>query len=292
MDSSNLDNKQFVQNVQNLDSEDANGSNASEFSTIRNSLGDSSSIFSTELSVMPPRIALYNESQNAPLVVPISTLPHLDAEIPRFIDTLAAQLHTFTQEQGGRLPFVVLQELVTNLIHAGFCEVVITILDGGNTIRFSDRGPGIANKESALRPGFTSADAKVKPFIRGVGSGFAVVKEALDPLGGTLSLEDNLGKGTVVTAHIPPQENEVFAASEHSHYSLSSNLSERQLKTLLLVVELTPVGPTQIARELGISPSTAYRDLRFLEKVGLVDLSDAGYRSITEEGQKYVDAVF
>ena len=92
------------------------------------------------------------------------------------------------------------RELIENLVHASFAGVVITILDGGNTLRVSDQGPGIPDKDAALRPGFTSADATAKRYIRGVGSGFSVVTETLAGLGGTLEIEDNLGRGTVVTA--------------------------------------------------------------------------------------------
>ena len=76
------------------------------------------------------------------------------------------------------------RELIENLVHASFAGVVITILDGGNTLRVSDQGPGIPDKEAALRPGFTSADADAKRYIRGVGSGFSVVSETLAGLGG------------------------------------------------------------------------------------------------------------
>ena len=236
---------------------------------------------------MPPRIALYTASSPVPRMLSVPTLPKQDTEIPEFIETLTAYLHNLAQEQGSRLPLVVFQELIANLIHANFREVVITILAGGNTIRISDRGPGIADKEAALRLGFTSADVRAKQFIRGVGSGFVVAREALSSLEGTLSLEDNLDQGTVVTARIPPQEDEGLALLAQPSY----NLSERQLKALLLVMELAPVGPTRIARELGVSASTAYRDLIFLEEVGFIDLLETGHRSVTEEGLKYLGAI-
>ncbi len=60
----------------------------------------------------------------------------------------------------GPSPIGVFRELIENLVHASFAGVVITILDGGNTVRVSDQGPGIPDKEAALRPGFTSAEAE------------------------------------------------------------------------------------------------------------------------------------
>jgi hypothetical protein len=207
--------------------------------------------------------------------------------VPAFIEAVAGYAHTLAEEQGGRLPLVVFRELVDNLVHASFKEVVITILDGGNTLRISDRGPGISDKDAALRPGFTSADSRAKQFIRGVGSGFAVVREALLPLGGSLEIDDNLGHGTVVTARVVPAEKIALAPSAVPAY----NLSERQLKALLLAVELAPVGPTRLAQELGVSTSTAFRDLVFLEETGFVTSLATGHRSVTEAGLAYLDAL-
>ena len=69
------------------------------------------------------------------------------------------------------------------------------------------------------------------------------------------------------------------------------NLPERQLKVLLLTVELAPVGPTRIAQELGVSTSTAYRDLVSLEQAGFVVCRPSGHRSATDAGLAYLDAV-
>lgn len=243
--------------------------------------------FPAEVFAEPPRIAVYAEPLSAPLVVPITNLPASDADVPSFIEAVAGYAYDLAHEQGGRLPLVVFRELVDNLVHASFREVVITILDRGNTVRFSDRGPGIADKDAALRPGFTSADSRAKQFIRGVGSGFAVVREALAPMNGVLELEDNLGHGTVVTARVEPAEEIALAPPALPSY----NLSERQLKALLLTVELSPVGPTRIAQELGVSTSTAYRDLVSLEEAGFVTSLVTGHRSVTEAGLAYLGAL-
>ena len=54
-------------------------------------------------------------------------------------------------------------------------------------------------KDKAQLPGFTSAIEPMKHYIRGVGSGLPIVKEYLDFSHGTISIEDNLGTGAVVT---------------------------------------------------------------------------------------------
>lgn len=234
-----------------------------------------------------PRIAVYTQADLPPLVVPMDDCLPLDEHLPQLIDSLSVRAFELARDQGGRLPVEVFRELVGNLVHASFTGVVITILDGGNTVRFSDRGPGIPDKEAALRPGFTSADSRSKRFIRGVGSGLPVVRQALANLDGELEIEDNLGRGTVVTVRLHGSPNIPLAPAAVPSY----NLSERQLKTLLLAVELAPVGPTRIAQELGVSTSTAYRDLVFLEEAGFVTSGESGHRSVTDVGLAYLDAV-
>ena len=235
----------------------------------------------------PPRIAVYTDPESPPLVMPLPGPAVGEARLPELIDTLATRVHDLARDQGGFMPLTVVRELVENLVHASFTGVVVTILDGGNTIRVSDRGPGIPDKETALRPGFTSADAKTKQFIRGVGAGFSLVRETLTRLGGVLEIEDNLGRGTVVTARVRPSAGTPLAPAAVPAY----NLSERQLKTLLLAVELAPVGPTRIAQELGVSTSTAYRDLVYLEEAGFVTSGPMGHRSATDAGLAFLDTV-
>jgi len=238
----------------------------------------------TRLPGAPPRIAVYRDPYSPPEVVTIEARsPKADA-LPDLIETVAARAHELAQQQGGRLPLGVFRELVANLVHASFADVIITVLDGGNTVRVSDRGPGIPDKQAALRPGFTSADASARHFIRGVGSGFSVVTELLTSLGGTLEIDDNLGTGTVVTAHVPALSQDALAPIALPSY----NLPERQLKTLLLTVELAPVGPTRVARELGVSTSTAYRDLVSLEEAGYIASAESGHRSVTDQGLAYL----
>jgi hypothetical protein len=234
-----------------------------------------------------PRIAVYVDPHSPPKVVTVTDHPLAEDSFPQIIEAVASRAHALAQEQGGRLPLVVFRELISNLVHADFAGAIITILDSGNTVRVSDRGPGIPDKDAALRPGFTSAGASAKRFIRGVGSGFSVVKETLAGLGGTLQIEDNLGTGTVITVHIPSEVIIPLAPAPLPSY----NLPERQLKTLLLTVELAPVGPTRVAQELGVSTSTAYRDLVYLEGAGLVTSGESGHRSVTDEGLAYLNTV-
>lgn len=251
-----------------------------------------------------PRVAVYGDAQNPPVVVSLplpseasegrtGTAKDSEAQpatgdlVTQVIDSLSTRAFALAKEQGGGIPLSVFRELIDNLVHASFAGVVVTLLDAGNTVRVSDHGPGIPDKEAALRPGFTSADANAKLYIRGVGSGFSLVTETLAALGGTLEIDNNLGMGTVVTARIPPPLETPLAPAPAPAY----NLSERQLKVLMLTVELAPVGPTRIAQELGVSTSTAYRDLVTLEQAGFVVCRPSGHRSATDTGLAYLKTV-
>lgn len=142
----------------------------------------------------PARIAVFDDPAAAPRVVVVEP-----SDIRSFLESITASVTKLAQEQGGGIPFTVIREVVENLIHAYFIEPTVSILDGGNTIRFSDQGPGIADKQRALEYGTTSATAEMKRYIRGVGSGLPYAQQWLEDKGGSLTVEDNMHKGTVVT---------------------------------------------------------------------------------------------
>ena len=213
----------------------------------------------------------------------------VDGPDERSVLTDAARLvEELVTHDGGRLPSLAVRELVGNVAHAGVEDAVISILDGGNTLRVSDRGPGIRDKERALLPGFTTASPLIRGTIRGVGSGLGLVRESLAAVEGTLEIDDNLAGGTVVTARVPrPPEADHLPGEDEERPTLSA----RQLRALLLIVELGPVGPTPLARELGISASTAYRDLVSLEQGEFVQTEPGGLRTVTEQGLTYIQTV-
>ncbi|GAB4261032.1 MAG: hypothetical protein Kow00122_17940 [Thermoleophilia bacterium] len=232
----------------------------------------------------PPRVAVYDDFGRPPRVTEVPW-----ASPGALAEELGAVVREAVRSQGGGLPPVVVQELIDNLVHAEFTDVVITVYDGGNALRVSDHGPGIPDKERALRPGFTTAHRPAAEIIRGVGSGFALVREALARLDGSLEIEDNLGCGTVVTARVPRSPEQSATSSSPSRPPVV--LSDRQLRTLLLIVELGPVGPTRLATELGVSASTAYRDLVELEEAGFVEADARGRRIASEQGLAHLEAV-
>ena len=149
----------------------------------------------------PARIAVYDDAAAAPRVVMVEP-----KDVRSFLEEITATVNRFSHEQGGTIPFMVIREIVENFIHAYFKAPTITILDGGNTIRFSDQGPGIKQKDLALEYGTSSATEEMKHYIRGVGSGLPYAQQYMVDKGGSLDIEDNLGGGTVVTISTHPHE--------------------------------------------------------------------------------------
>lgn len=149
----------------------------------------------------PARIAVYDDASAAPRVVIIEP-----CDVREYLEQITAAVNRLSHEQGGTIPFMVIREIVENFIHAYFQAPTITILDGGNTIRFSDQGPGIKSKSLALEYGTSSATEEMKRYIRGVGSGLPYVQQYMADKGGSLEIEDNIAGGTVVTISTHPKE--------------------------------------------------------------------------------------
>src|SRR5215207_7806762 len=103
------------------------------------------------------------------------------------------------REAGGKVPEESIREVVENLIHAGYRGVVISVLDEGNIVRVSDKGPGVENKSRAMEFGFSGAAPEALSEIRGVGAGLGIARAAAEKIGGTVTIEDNIGGGTVAT---------------------------------------------------------------------------------------------
>jgi anti-sigma regulatory factor (Ser/Thr protein kinase) len=248
------------------------------------------------------RVAVYEAPGAAPRVLNIDPAP-----VGEYIEALASSTYDLARSQGGAIPYTVIREVSENFIHAGFAEPVVSILDGGHTIRFADQGPGIADKNGAVRPGFTTATSEMKDHIRGVGSGLPIVNDFMSVSGGRLTIEDNLGTGAVVTITAARQPVLRHQAQELPSLpldlapptpgpeapplqpvSVGSRLSTRQMQVLALVMESGAAGPSLVSRELGVGVSTAYRDLAALEDQGLI-VADGGKRTLTPEGMSYLD---
>ncbi|MDQ3794190.1 MAG: ATP-binding protein [Actinomycetota bacterium] len=201
------------------------------------------------------------------------------------------------REMGGKVPEESVREVIDNLVHAQYRGVVISILDAGNVVRVSDKGPGVQHKERAMEFGFSGATPEALSEIRGVGAGLGIARAAAAAVGGTVSIEDNIGGGTVATIsgggeRSEPKEGEPVAPPRKYPDGVPRmNISERQQKVLMTVLECGEVGPSTVADRLEISISTAYRDLSVLEEHGLVATDESGKRVISPLGRDLVRAI-
>jgi anti-sigma regulatory factor (Ser/Thr protein kinase)/predicted transcriptional regulator len=205
------------------------------------------------------------------------------------------------RETSGQVPEEAVRELVDNLIHAEYKGVVVSIFDRGNVVRISDKGPGIRDKVRAFEFGFSGASEEASKEIRGVGAGLGIARTAAEKAGGAVTIEDNIGGGTVATIMMkkdaqPEARDEAPARPVHTPRRYPDavpkmNISERQQKALITVLESGEVGPSTVAEKLEISVSTAYRDLSVLEEHGLVAGAESGKRQITPLGRDVVEAI-
>ena len=253
---------------------------------------------------IPVKIALYDNMRSIPRVFE-STYDNISG----FINDASQKTYSLSHDMGGAIPYTIIREIIENLIHAAFKEVVITIMPGGNHILVSDQGPGIDDKERAFLPGHTSATASMKQYIRGVGSGLPIVRETITFSGGSIDITDNISRGTVISLkidsavspsgiNIPSRAEKKEPVPEDIEKKLSvgifdelnnSILSGRQKKILFLMLELEEAGSSTIAKELGFSLSTSYRELISLEKNKLLSPGNPGKRKLSKKGLKYLE---
>ncbi len=183
-------------------------------------------------------------------------------------------------------------EIAENLIHTNTRTMVVLVVQGEKlSFVFSDNGPGIADKELAMQPGFTTATDEMRLRIKGVGLGLYRAADLVRTAGGELSLADNLDGGTVVRLEVPApraSERPRNTASRSRLAQPQHNLSRRQNDVLFLLTEMGEAGPRLIANELKISISTAHRELLSLEKAGLIGASQTGKRFLTAAGRAYL----
>ncbi|TET14460.1 MAG: hypothetical protein E3J77_04490 [Actinobacteria bacterium] len=254
---------------------------------------------------IPVRIAVYDNMRSIPRIIDLNF-----NDINNFINETSEKTYNLSHEIGGSIPYTIIKEIIENLIHADFKEVVITVLDRGNHIIVTDQGPGIEDKEKAFLPGYTTATSKMKEYIRGVGSGFPIIKETITFSGGSIDVKDNIKRGTVISLKLGLTEtSEKFQDSgSEPAVVLPSDiesekktqidildkfngklLSDRQKKILFVILELEEAGPSKISKELGFSLSTSYRELIYLEKNKLLTSSSSGKRRLSKKGIKYLE---
>ena len=221
--------------------------------------------------VYPARIAVYDDAAAAPRVVVVEP-----QDVRSYLEEITQVVTRLSHEQGGSIPFMVIREIVENYIHAYFMSPTISILDDGNTIRFSDQGPGIASKERALEYGTTSASEEMKRYIRGVGSGLPYAQQYMVDKGGSLTIEDNIDQGTVVTISTRTSASEQVKAHEKKRDEVA-DLGDRARLVIDYIREKGFAGPTELQAAYGKSLPTWSRELTALVDKGLLKKSGRKY---------------
>ena len=222
----------------------------------------------------PARIAIYDNFKSAPRVIQIPGAP-----THQYIEQIATLTYQNAQALGGLIPYTVIREVSENFIHADFSEVIVSIFDKGNTIRFSDQGPGIKQKDLVQQPGFTSATEPMKRYIRGVGSGLPIVKDYLDVSQGYIEIEDNINQGSVITISLVAHETST-PAQDVTIPNLTYN-EETILKALLPAQTL---GVTEVHHLTGIPVASIHTAFSKMEEMGLVQ-KVVKKRTLTQKGQ-------
>lgn len=253
------------------------------------------------------RLAVYETDRSHPAVYDVTA-----ADPGALLAELASRTLWWLARRTSPLPREAVLAVVENLIHAHFLGATVAVLPDGS-VQVSDRGPGIADKERALRTGFSTATAEMRRYIRGVGSGLPVALRLMQSIGGQLVLDDNLAGGTVVSLWTPRAVRDVRppapagAARGLSPVSASAGgeavgqqplfapgpamrLSPRQLRILCFLARHGPAGPSQVARQLSLSLTTAFRELTALEGLGLARTEPGGKRRLTPAGLNLAEA--
>lgn len=236
------------------------------------------------------RLAVYDDLKAPPHVKEIKP-----TTTNAFIENLTTNIYDEANKKGGKIPYTVIREISENFIHAGFKEIVVSVLDNGNTIRFTDQGPGFVNIENAQLPGFTSATEKMKKYIRGVGSGLPTVKDYLSYSNGNIKIENNLDQGAVVTisllenlktsaAFSETDKEESNAKYKQKMRQLTPSLNEREKQILKLFLTEGPLGVSKIRDLSKIPLSSVHKTLSDLERKGLVDKTTNKKRILSDHG--------
>ncbi len=235
----------------------------------------------------PARIAVYDDFRSSPRIIDIPP-----EETRDFIGHLSSAVYEESRSVGGEIAYSVIKQVCENFIHAGFKEIVVSILPKGREIRFSDQGPGIDDIENALRPGFSTATQNMKKYIDGVGSGLPITKEYLSMTNGEIVIENNLNHGCVITlkqnSNAKTADNIVIPSNLSLNNNNSINLNKRQTSILYLIKNGETFGNKQIAEELNLPQSSVHNELNKLQEIGFVEKIGTK-RYISDSGKQFIN---
>lgn len=189
------------------------------------------------------RLAVYDNYTSEPRIIDVES-----TDVKELIAHASEKVHAECKKNGGEIPFIVIREVVENLIHAEFKDSVISISPDGGEISISDHGPGIVDKERVFLPGYTTATRETRKYIRGVGSGLPIVKETIEVMGGRIEISDNLGTGSVVRISLPRRKAQSDGQQRERD---DSSVASRQ------PVEVAPAKSTGVSRKKSMTQPTS-----------------------------------
>lgn len=149
----------------------------------------------------------------------------------------------------------------------GRVDVVVSNGDNGLNISVSDTGIGIstAAQKKLFQP-FTQADRSSSRNYEGTGLGLAICRRLVELMGGTISLESELGKGTIFHLLLPLKTMVQQAANEQVKTDNTTELDLSSLKVLVVDdIKMNQVIITKMLSKLGISPDLAVNGLEAVE---------------------------
>ena len=208
----------------------------------------------------PARIAIYDSLKTAPRVMQ-------GGPTHEYIEHIASLTYKNAKEAGGVIPYTVIREVSENFIHANFNEVVVSIFDQGNTIRFADQGPGIKHKDLVQEPGFSSAIEPMKRYIRGVGSGLPIVKDYLSTSHGHIEIKDNVNQGSVVTISLVASR----TTDEEIEAAQIPDLTENEAAVLKALLPNNTLGVSEVSKATDIAVASVHTAFSKMEEAGLVE---------------------
>ncbi|MGE4441589.1 MAG: ATP-binding protein [Desulfomicrobium sp.] len=130
----------------------------------------------------------------------------------------------------------------------------------------ADTGMGIPKeRQEDIFSAFTQVDGSAVRQHGGVGLGLAIVKRLVDMLGGSISVQSDIGQGTTMTVRVPL----LPATSSHAAREESSSAEVRGKR--VLVVEDDPINQlalTRMLKKLGHVSTLAHNGREALDKLG------------------------
>ena len=125
----------------------------------------------------PTQVVHWNDSsRGCATVCGMDTVGH--------VESVASVAYKLSRERGGAVPYTVIRELAENFVHARFDRALVLVSADGNGIGFLDKGKGLPGGIDPCKTGASTADELMKKYMRGVGAGFAIVRDWADSDGG------------------------------------------------------------------------------------------------------------